>query len=587
MANLTPVASWDNVPQLETTTLALGGPGGPMNSQAQAILNRFAYFGTAAGATKINYLYGTVAAKLGEWKSPIDESAVGDGVADDTSEIISLVAANPGRLFNGAGKTYKISSNLPGGFRMLDGMIVDTRTVTTQDDYSVLSLGQQAGAANTFVPESFSASGGRFFAAGNHNVYIGGQAAKSNTVGRRNVIIGSRSALGGVDFAYTTAVGSHALEGLTSGYHNVALGTQAGQNMSTGEGNTLCGVSAGNKVRLGSYNSALGYSCMSAFSAALSSAEYNCAFGYRALAFLETGVDNIAIGRDAGVTMTDGTNNVLIGSNSLVTSPGETNMTAVGFDTLRFLSGAAGPCTVGGYGAARTLTTGGYVTLWGTQAGYSATTAINLTGIGHQSMLNVTTGNNNTGLGRSSGSAITTGGSNTMLGDSTSGVATADNQTSVGYAATCTASNQVTLGNASVSSLRCQVTTITALSDERDKKDIQPLADLLPDSFIDEVEAVAYRWAMRDGTDRGDALNAGVIAQQLKRLQDKYGLQWLNLVDETNPDRLEATPGNLLMPLLVRVQRQEKRLRSLGVAVHEMGNAVAELKARMDGQPTT
>ena len=43
MANLTPVNSFDNVIQLETNTIALGGVGGPMNAQAQALLNRTAY----------------------------------------------------------------------------------------------------------------------------------------------------------------------------------------------------------------------------------------------------------------------------------------------------------------------------------------------------------------------------------------------------------------------------------------------------------------------------------------------------------------------------------------------------------------
>ncbi len=43
MANLTPVPGLDNVVQLETTTLALGGPGAIMNAQAQALLNRIAY----------------------------------------------------------------------------------------------------------------------------------------------------------------------------------------------------------------------------------------------------------------------------------------------------------------------------------------------------------------------------------------------------------------------------------------------------------------------------------------------------------------------------------------------------------------
>lgn len=40
MANLTPAAGYDNVPQLETNTSVLAGPGGPSNSQAQALLNR-------------------------------------------------------------------------------------------------------------------------------------------------------------------------------------------------------------------------------------------------------------------------------------------------------------------------------------------------------------------------------------------------------------------------------------------------------------------------------------------------------------------------------------------------------------------
>lgn len=50
MANLTPTPGWDDVPQLETTTPVLGGPGGVANAQAQALLNRFeALRGTGSG----------------------------------------------------------------------------------------------------------------------------------------------------------------------------------------------------------------------------------------------------------------------------------------------------------------------------------------------------------------------------------------------------------------------------------------------------------------------------------------------------------------------------------------------------------
>lgn len=40
MADLIPSPIWSPVPQLETSTQALAGPGGPMNTQAQALLNR-------------------------------------------------------------------------------------------------------------------------------------------------------------------------------------------------------------------------------------------------------------------------------------------------------------------------------------------------------------------------------------------------------------------------------------------------------------------------------------------------------------------------------------------------------------------
>lgn len=40
MADLTATSSWDAVPQLETITIAIAGPGGVMNSQAQALINR-------------------------------------------------------------------------------------------------------------------------------------------------------------------------------------------------------------------------------------------------------------------------------------------------------------------------------------------------------------------------------------------------------------------------------------------------------------------------------------------------------------------------------------------------------------------
>lgn len=52
MANLVAVPGFDPVFQLETDTLALGGPGQPMNFQAQALLNRTAYLKILADTLK-------------------------------------------------------------------------------------------------------------------------------------------------------------------------------------------------------------------------------------------------------------------------------------------------------------------------------------------------------------------------------------------------------------------------------------------------------------------------------------------------------------------------------------------------------
>ena len=59
MANLTEASTWDTVYQLESTDQALGGAGGTMNRQAQALLNRTKFLAdtklnTADFKTQIN-----------------------------------------------------------------------------------------------------------------------------------------------------------------------------------------------------------------------------------------------------------------------------------------------------------------------------------------------------------------------------------------------------------------------------------------------------------------------------------------------------------------------------------------------------
>ena len=56
---LTFTATQDSIPELEVTTMALGGPGAPMNTQAQALLNRMEYYNANKNNSGFNIQSGT------------------------------------------------------------------------------------------------------------------------------------------------------------------------------------------------------------------------------------------------------------------------------------------------------------------------------------------------------------------------------------------------------------------------------------------------------------------------------------------------------------------------------------------------
>src|SRR6185436_11245193 len=128
---------------------------------------------------------------------------------------------------------------------------------------------------------------------------------------------------------------------------------------------------------------------------------------------------------------------------------------------------------------------------------------------------------------------------------------------------TPTAIDQVTLGNGFVNSLRCNVQTITSLSDMRDKKNITELS--LGLDFIAKLKPRQFNWDKRewyddnvsDGSKMKEAPTAGFIAQELDEAQQTAGADWLNLVLKDNPEKWEATYGNLL-PVMVKAIQELK-----------------------------
>ena len=161
---------------------------------------------------------------------------------------------------------------------------------------------------------------------------------------------------------------------------------------------------------------------------------------------------------------------------------------------------------------------------------------------------------------------VTTGKKNTAIGSKTQlSKGNALNQTSVGYGAVCTANNQVTLGDSNITHLRCARSTITTISDSRDKTDI--VDSTYGIDFINNITPRQYTWNTREGSTRDGTKNIGFIAQELQSAMNEGDNEIVDLVYDANPSKLEINPGNLI-PILVK-------------AVKELSAANTALEARV------
>ena len=278
--------------------------------------------------------------------------------------------------------------------------------------------------------------------------------------------------------------------------------------------------------------------------AAITSASYTTAFGSGAAQAVTTSVKHTAVGYFALNTM----------SNQGEVGYEWNGDTAIGNRALQAHTGTASitDCTAVGSGALRKLTTGVANVAVGNGALYESLTNIGNTAVGYNAGLNLVSGSNNTILGNGA------------------------------QASTTTVSNEITLGNSSIATLRCQITSITALSDVRDKYDIEDLPVGL--DFINSLKARRFKWDKRDayfdevetengpptkvavpkdGSRKSDEWNEGFIAQEVDEAATAAGVDWMNLVYKSNPEKLEMTPGKLIPVLVKAVQELTARLEAL------------------------
>jgi hypothetical protein len=167
--------------------------------------------------------------------------------------------------------------------------------------------------------------------------------------------------------------------------------------------------------------------------------------------------------------------------------------------------------------------------------------------VGHQTLFSNTSGSGNTAIGYNAGYANVIGVNNTYIGNQATGTCPDE-------------SNVITLGNSSIKTLRCQAATITSVSDARDKKDIVPLEVGL--EFLNSLHPVEFTWNMRDGG-KIETKDIGFIAQQLLEAQDQTGHLIPGLVNDSNPDHLEASYGKLIPVLVKAVQELTQQVKDL------------------------
>jgi hypothetical protein len=265
-------------------------------------------------------------------------------------------------------------------------------------------------------------------------------------------------------------------------------------------------------------------------------------------------------------------------SNPVISSDTDGN-TRIGTDALGTggtLTGAIFNTAVG-RSALLGLTGGDDNTAVGDSSLSALTTALKNTAVGSGSGLGITTGARNVAVGWACAQDLTTGSNNVYIGPQAGTVGTArtgSNNIIIGYQANtslATTSNQVVLGDSTITDLRCQDTTISAVSDARDKTDIQPIPVGL--DFINDIRPVNFEWNMRDGGQVGNR-QGGFIAQEVLAVEEKYNTRnWLKMVNDENPDQLVLGPAALI-PIMV------KALQELSEQVEELKAKVAELEAK-------
>lgn len=505
-----------------------------------------------------------------------------------------------------------MSSNITGGGNIAFGF--QPLIANTSGNYNT-AIGFMTLYGNTTGTNNFALGFQTMFVnkTGSYNIAVGDAALKGNNGANKNVAIGYQSQMNtnstvtastdtlntsvgnqslqgnGSANSGNTAIGASSLLTTSTGSNNVAVGQEAGRNTTTAGANVAVGYQANYSASGGANNVSVGYQA-----AYNSAADYNVAIGSGSLYSLKRGYNATAIGYQAMYYANDTSTvtaleNVAIGVRALRGSTTPANNTgfsniAVGNQSL--LANTSGNANISvGSATMSANTTGSYNTAAGSQAlGQNSTSSSN-TAVGYQSLYTSTAGFN-TAIGYLSGyggSSVpvqnTIGTYNTYVGNmAVANITNATNSTALGNGSVITGSNMIVLGNTAITEIRAQVTSITAISDKRKKKDI--VESELGLDFINSLRPVQYRYNNGD-----DTLRFGFIAQETESVLPKDmkplvakedGLALVNH-DNDKDQTYHMAYGELTAPMVKAVQEQQAMINNLMKITAILGAILAAL----------
>lgn len=375
-----------------------------------------------------------------------------------------------------------------------------------------------------------------------NNTVIGYRGLRKAGTANYNVLIGAYVAQSGEYYTNTVAIGYEAAQDISysadNNSGNVYIGYQCAKGL---QGECKNSVVIGEKAATTGYDVKDSVIIGKDTAGFAQNASGVIVIGYKAGGRPTYGSKrNIFIGNQTASGHITGEFNTYVGHGIASGAFVGTNFknTIMGDEAVPFLNGASGNVILGYQAAYTSRPATGCVYIGASCAPYS------YTGVG------------NTVVGHLAAADLDYGAHNTILGKEADGIGTGSNNTVIGYQATASAlsiSNQITLGNSSITSLRCNVTSISALSDERDKTNIADLDHGV--NFIKRLRPVKFDWARRDGSFEGKK-DYGFIAQELQAVETELNTtEYTNLVSDSNPEKLEAAPFKTY-PILVQAVKE-------------------------------